>query len=78
MSTTDPFLPFNEPPADPDSAERDIDSDVDTLDEAPVDDPDADRAAAEELEREAEPSFRTPEPGSRLTAEQLEQDLDQA
>ena len=73
MSTSEPFLPAGEAPRDADPRDRDIDEDVDSdvLGEPGVDDPDA-RAA----ESAAHATFRTPEPGKRLSPEELAEELD--
>ena len=73
MSTSEPFLPAGEASRDADPRDRDIDADVDSdvLEEAGVDDPDA-RAA----EPAADTTFRTPEPGKRLSPEELAEELD--
>jgi hypothetical protein len=73
MSTSEPFLPAGEAPRDADPRDLDIDADVDSdvLAEPGVDDPDA-RAA----ESAANTTFRTPEPGKRLSPEELARELD--
>jgi hypothetical protein len=79
MSTAKPFMPAGEPSAAADPTEHDIDTDVDILDST------GDDAATTGVGGSAEarpvregneaPPFRTPTPGARLTAEQLEADL---
>jgi hypothetical protein len=73
MSTSEPFLPAGEAPRDADPRDLDIDEDVDSdvVEETGVDDPDA-RAA----EPDANTTFRTPQPGKRLSPEELAQELD--
>ena len=84
MSTSEPFLPVGDPrDAEADEAQRERDlagdpqddtaSDVD--DETAVDDPDADRAAGEQRMRAESTPFRRPEPGERLSADELAADL---
>lgn len=77
MSQAEPFMPFHEPPREPDPMDREIDADVDVFLESAVDDPDAERAAAHMLESEGKLPFRRPEPGARLSPEQLDEDLEQ-
>jgi hypothetical protein len=80
MSTSDPFLPFPDPdPASadrPDPREHDIDHGADVDDEPGAADDDAERAARHAREHEGELPFRTPRAGDRLSAEQLEKDLE--
>ncbi|MGD8195333.1 hypothetical protein ACEXQB_012660 [Herbiconiux sp. P18] len=85
MSTSDPFLPFGEPPADDadDARVRDLrdDPEDDTASDLPeragaddadaLDDPDAEEAAARERLHAEQSPFQRPHPGDRLTAEQL-------
>jgi hypothetical protein len=75
MSTTDPFLP------DPDRSIRDEDEEL--AHEVEGDGPDVlpDAPAGAPADDEAEPPhpnplFRTPHAGERLTADQLERDLE--
>ena len=79
MSMEEPFMPADEPAAAHDPRDRDLDGDAevdrDVDDEAAVDDPDADRAAAHQREHAAGSPFRTPVPGARLSAEELDADL---
>ncbi|MBF4572563.1 hypothetical protein ITJ64_08535 [Herbiconiux sp. VKM Ac-1786] len=87
MSTSEPFLPVGDPrDAEADEAlrERDLagdpqdDTASDVDDEAAVaavDDPDADRAAGEQRMHAESTPFRRPEPGERLSADELAADL---
>lgn len=80
MSTSDPFLPYGEPPSDGDEAARERDLRDDPEDDTAADvneqadsgqDPDAEQAAARERMHAESTPFRRPSPGDRLTAEQL-------
>lgn len=72
MSTSEPFLPAAEAPREADPRDVDIDDDVDSdvVEEPGVDDPDARTA-----EPAADSAFRTPEPGERLSPEELAREL---
>jgi hypothetical protein len=80
MSTSDPFLPYGDPPSDADEAARERDLRDDPEDDTAADvneqtdggeDPDAEQAAARERMHAESTPFRRPSPGDRLTAEQL-------
>jgi len=78
MSTAEPFMPAHEPAAPTAGAEHDVDHDTDVIFDGDADD------TAEEAEGGEDPTpdyplsaaFRTPVAGERLTAEQLERDLE--
>jgi hypothetical protein len=72
MSTAEPFIPAETPRESPTAHEHDVDGDTDVLPEQGVTDPDAESAPVEEPKA----TFRTPTPGARLTAEELEDDVD--
>ncbi|QJU54195.1 hypothetical protein SCB71_13610 [Herbiconiux sp. KACC 21604] len=80
MSSSEPFLPAGQPAPEPDPRDHDLDGEADTelADAAHAGEPDADADAAAVHEREhaEHTAFRRPTPGDRLTAEQLEQELD--
>jgi hypothetical protein len=87
MSTSEPFLPVGDPrDAEADEALRERDLAGDPQDDtafhvddeavvAAVDDPDADRASDEQRMRAESTPFRRPEPGERLSADELAADL---
>ena len=78
MSTAEPFMPADEPHDAPPGTDHDVDHDTDVILNGDADD------TAEEAEGGEDPTpdyplsatFHTPVPGERLTAEQLEHDLE--
>jgi hypothetical protein len=70
MTMAEPQMPAHEPPLTRDD-QRDIDTDADEVDLG-IDAP----AGEEEHPGAARPAFRTPAPGERLTAGELQTDLD--
>jgi hypothetical protein len=77
MSMSEPFMPAHEPRdySKPIDDENDEDAGVDVLEAAGVDDPDAERAAEKQRACAEDTSFHTPQAGVRLTAEQLDEEL---
>jgi hypothetical protein len=77
MSMSEPFMPAHEPRDESQSIDDDNDkvAGVDVLEDAGVDDPDAERAAEKQRTRAEGTSFRTPQPGAHLTPEQLDTEL---
>lgn len=77
MSMSEPFMPAPKSRDSRELLDDDIDEDarVDVLEDSGVDDPDAEHAAQEQRARAEDTSFRTPQPGASLTAEQLDEEL---
>ncbi|MFE1664623.1 hypothetical protein [Microbacterium sp. P02] len=71
MSSAEPFMPAHESPSPSGAADRDIDHDTDVI----VDPEDAESTDAP-YESDTKPAFRTPQPGDRLTEDELDRDLD--
>ena len=77
MSMAEPLMPADEPKPTPPATDHDVDHDTDVILNGGDDDGSEETAGGEDPEPDypLSATFHTPEPGAKLTAEQLERDL---